>query len=523
MVKRLLPLLLVLCLPPLLAAPAIAGPIGFQSLEVSAVNQDGSPDVQAGSHPFALVTSFLLDKPEKAGEGSAGESIFLPGGGGLKDVRIEFPPGFAGNPNATPKCNYTAFVETKCPNDTAIGVAATSLTFGYVSGGTPPGEIYNDAVYNLEPPGGVAAEFGYKVVNTAPILIDASVRTGGDYGITVNVHNIPEALQVYGSTVRIWGVPEAPSHNAARGQCLSSGSTFLIGADYTPIEPHNDESSKGECPVDVPVQPLLTNPTSCGVPRSATMSVDGWGEPGVFVSKTASAAELVGCERLDFSPTINVTPDGTAGSTPTGLNVGVHVSQESPTNPEGLGEADVRDTVVTLPAGVQISPSASDGLQACSNAQIGFEGYRELDDSGTQTAIFTPGAPSCPNASKIANVRVATPLLEHELTGAIYLAAPQNFSGLPENPFSSLVAMYLVAEEPATGVLLKLPGKVSLNEATGQITTTFENDPQAPISDLKLEFYGTDRAPLTTPALCGTYNTESAFTPWSGTPTGHPP
>jgi len=207
------------------------------------------------------------------------------------------------------------------------------------------------------------------------------------------------------------------------------------------------------------------------------------------------------------------------------------VSQEPTTNPEGLGEADVKDTTVALPLGVQVSPSASDGLQACSNAEIGFEGFKELDGSGRQTAVFTPELPEplepgvnfCPDTSKIANVRIATPLLEHELTGAVYLAAPQNFKGLPENPFESLIAMYLVAEEPATGVLVKLPGKVSLNEATGQITTTFEDTPQLPFSELKLEFFGTARAPLATPALCGTYNTESSFVPWSGTPAVNPP
>jgi hypothetical protein len=307
----------------------------------------------------------------------------------------------------------------------------------------------------------------------------------------------------------------------------------------------------------VPVQPLLTNPTSCGEAREASISVDDWEEPGNFATEPGTAAgekvfmkttqlpALAGCEKLDFSPSLSVQPDGTAGSTPTGLNVGVHVSQESTTAPKGLGEADVKDTTVALPPGVQVSPSASDGLEGCSTAQVGFTGFKELDpvsEPGVETPQFTsrlpgsipalqageteplrPGVNFCPDGSKIANIRISTPLLEHELTGAVYLAAPQNFRGLPQNPFESLIAMYLVAEEPATGVLVKLPGKVVLNEATGQITTTFEDTPQTPFSELKLEFYGTARAPLATPALCGTYNTEASFIPWSGEPAVHPP
>ena len=244
---------------------------------------------------------------------------------------------------------------------------------------------------------------------------------------------------------------------------------------------------------------------------------------------TPRCPSFSGCEDLNFSPTLKVTPDGTAGSTPTGLNVELHVPQEATTNPTGKGEADVKDTTVTLPPGVQLSPSAANGLEACSNTQIGFERYEELDESGTQTPVFKEKlynpetkqeeATLCPDASKIATVHIATPLLEGELEGEVYLAAPQNFSvlsGAPqENPFSSLIAMYLVAEEKIHGVLVKLPGSVSLNPQTGQITTTFENTPQLPFSTLKLEFFGTGRAPLATPALCGTYTTESSFTPWS--------
>ena len=135
-----------------------------------------------------------------------------------------------------------------------------------------------------------------------------------------------------------------------------------------------------------------------------------------------------------------------------------------------------------------------------------------------RTAQFTPDPPNCPNSSKIANVRFGTPLLKHELTGSVYLAAPQNFAGAPQNPFSALVAMYLYAEEPIAGVKVKLAGRVTTNPETGQITTSFENTPQAPVDNLSIEFFGTARAPLTTPSLCGTYTTEASIAPWTGTP-----
>jgi hypothetical protein len=554
------------------AAPAMAelAPFGLKSFEVAATEAPavgqapdafgrvlGPADLQAGSHPYALTTTFVLNGPEFIKSlGSSG--VFVPAGKGLKDARVQLPPGFVGNPNATPKCSYADFNENECPNDTVVGVAGTILSH-VTTKGSGRSSWYRDPIYNLETPGGVPAEFGYYAAGTVPILIDASVRTGSDYGVTADVRNIPQVEPVWASTVTIWGVPAEASHNRARGTCLSTSETFgegepgeglwgkgkhFLEEESTREAQENFDRENGkplinllaaECPAEVPVQPLLTNPTSCGEAREVSLSVDDWETPGnlaiepgtlpgekVF-TKHAALPKLSGCEELDFSPGLSVQPDGTAGSTPTGLNVGVHVSQESTTNPKGLGEADVKDTTVALPPGVQVSPSASDGLEACSNAEIGFEGYRELDESGRQTPVFTPGAPSCPDASKIASVRIATPLLEHELTGAVYLAAPQNFKGLPENPFESLIAMYLVAEEPLTGVLVKLPGKVSLNEETGQITTTFENTPQLPFSELKLEFFGTARAPLATPSLCGTYNTESSFVPWSGTPAVSPP
>jgi hypothetical protein len=524
-------------------APAMAE-FGVKKFAVSARNENGTPDVQAGSHPYALTSTFVLNPVQ----------------GDVKDVKLELPPGFVGDPNATPKCSFTEFAkaektEPSCPNDTAVGVATAYLTEARTEGSevTPT----SAPVYNLVPPHGVAAEFGFIIAKVTPVLLTTSVRTGSDYGLTSTVPDINQAVLAVASKVTIWGDPANPVHNLIRGECERE-----LGGLNTPIEetgdglhgeeepqlegpiyrayeerssglpePTGESESSGGCkPAGGAEVPLLTNPTECGVPRAASLEVDSWEEPKVPHFAGTSLPPIVGCENLPpFSSTITVSPEKTSASTPSGLNVDVRVPQEGTENPTGLADADVRATTVTLPAGVQVNPSSADGLQACSSTQIGFTELKELDptvEPGVKTPQFIPElynpeterdeATLCPKASKIANVKVKTPLLEGELEGSVYLAAPQNFAGgTLENPFGSLIALYLVAEEPKAGVIVKLAGRVSQNLLTGQLTTTFSQTPQLPFSNLHLEFYGGERAPLATPALCGSYATEASLTTWS--------
>jgi hypothetical protein len=214
---------------------------------------------------------------------------------------------------------------------------------------------------------------------------------------------------------------------------------------------------------------------------------------------------LTGCDQLPFTPSIHVSPDTNAASTPTGLTASVHIPQDTSSNPEGLAEAALKDTTVVLPEGVQINPSSADGLEACSMSQVGYK------DMEAGIAQFTPDPAGCPDASKLGTVdEIKSPLLANPLTGSIYLAA-QN-----ANPFGSLIALYLVAEDPVSGVRAKLAGDVSLDPVTGRMTAVFNGAPQTPVEDIKLHFFGGSRAPLSTPALCGSYTTAATFTPWSG-------
>ncbi|HTY97631.1 MAG TPA: hypothetical protein VMB91_11370, partial [Solirubrobacteraceae bacterium] len=169
------------------------------------------------------------------------------------------------------------------------------------------------------------------------------------------------------------------------------------------------------------------------------------------------------------------------------------------------------------------------GLGACSEQDIGFEGFKDFQP-GSATAVFREGfdfAPSpgpepgsgesfCPADSKLGTVHVRTPLLPQELAGSVYLAEPAPNGEGGRNPFGSLVALYLVIEDKQAGILVKLAGEGHLDEATGQITTTFQNAPQLPFEELKLELFGGERASLSTPAFCGDYQAASSFRGWSG-------
>ncbi len=114
-------------------------------------------------------------------------------------------------------------------------------------------------------------------------------------------------------------------------------------------------------------------------------------------------------------------------------------------------------------------------------------------------------------------VHIKTPLLSHELEGSVYLATPAPNGEGDRNPFNSLIALYIVAKDPISGVLVKLAGEGHSDESTLRISTTFHNTPQVPFEDLKLDLFGGPRASVSTPPFCGGYATDAAFTPWSGT------
>ncbi len=173
-----------------------------------------------------------------------------------------------------------------------------------------------------------------------------------------------------------------------------------------------------------------------------------------------------------------------------------------------LATSHLKKAEVKLPAGVSISPSAANGLQACTAAQVGV-----TNDSPIR---FNLDEAKCPNTSKVGTVTLETPLLQKTLEGSVYVAAQD------ENPFHSKFAMYLVVEDRIQGLVLKLAGKVTPDPQTGQLTSVFENNPQLPFTDFKLHFFGGARGALANPVTCGEVSTTTHLTPWSAVDLDNP-
>jgi uncharacterized repeat protein (TIGR01451 family) len=464
---------------------------GVQSFTASANNADGSVDTRAGDHPYSATATFALNTV------NVGNNQIAPAGN-LRDTAVDLPAGFIGDPLAVPRCpRGLRFIPpgieplrspaSLCPPESQVGSATVFSANGAGPVPFPRGpSSFQVPVYNLVPDAGEPAAFGFQVETGVAYLV-GRVRSDGDYRITVVSSDVTEAVPVIGVSVTLWGVPGDPLHNAQREYFCQEAARC---------------SSSPPPPFNGVVKPFLTNPTDCAEQASVapitTFEADSWQSSGALISPAPAVSPAVtGCGALAFGPSLAVVPDTTQADAPAGLGVDLQVPQTD--SPNTLATSELKDATVTLPAGVSVSPSAADGLQACSDTQI---------------ALSSPEPGACPPASQIATVQVATPLLSSPLEGQVFVGQPLCGPCTDADAADgNLFRLFLQVQ--GSGVVVKLPGTVSANPGTGRLTATFKNNPQLPFSDLKLQFKGGPRAPLATPQTCGTFTTTSDLAPWS--------
>jgi hypothetical protein len=467
-------------------APSAKADFGFKSFDLSFIAADESPSMQAGSHPFALknvleVNVDVLGEPE----------------GSPKDLEVDFPPGFVADPTAVPRCTTAEFLtlhleapleeQPSCPSPTALG---------FIAARAPNEPTAGDfgVAYNMVPPPGKVLKIGFRVLGVF-VTVTGGLRPGGHHAFAL-LENISQAEPFDSSELTIWGNPADPAHDGQRGDCFFS---------------------KESCPAGVTPRAFLTLPRSCTGPLPAAFKVRSWQDPGTWVGGPATINGDVeprgtfGCDALGFAPNVSAEPTTDQAESPSGLNVNLDINDEGLINPEGNAQSDIKKIVTTLPAGMTLNPSAAEGLLTCSPQNL----EKETLDS-------QPGE-GCPQASNIGSLEVESPLLEGELLkGQVFVATqddPATSEPGAENPFDSMLAIYVVIKAPELGIIVKQAGLVEPNEEegpnAGRLVTTFDDIPQVPFSHLRFHFREGGRSPLITPPSCGTYTTEVEFTPWA--------
>ncbi len=458
-------------------------PFGLASASMRVSALDGSQDNQAGDHPYETTTSFFMNTLDDLNLSYFGHASELQ----VRDTVVDLPPGIVGNPQVTPKCTLqqlgdSTFFNNACPAATRIGTiepygapnSAVLQRLGSVEAGLP--------LYNIVPERGHTAEFGFTAGANNVVLYADVVPSDGTYVVRLTSPGIQRVDPLLGVTATYFGNP-----GARDGITGSEGAFLANGADCS--------ASGQTVRVMADLWQAPGRYTADGAPDLS--------DPNWKVSETTLPA-LSGCNELHFQPTIAATPETNRGDTPTGLDVTIKVPQEE--GVKALGTPPLRRVVVALPAGMTVNPSSANGLQGCSLGELGM------------SAVGVPDAsqPSCPEASKVGTVELETPALPGVLGGSVYLARQS------ENPFGSLLALYVVIDDPATGVLVKLPGEIKVDPSTGQLTAIVDNAPQFPVSELRTHFFGGAKAALRTPAVCGGYEVASTLTPWSAPESGPP-
>jgi hypothetical protein len=382
----------------------------------------------------------------------------------IKNARVELPAGFIGNPHAVAECTAAQFALDKCPVDSQVGIAKPNVMLNDGGGAFLP----YTPLYNLVPQPGQAGLLSFKAqFFNFPTYTVISARTGGDYGLNAEVKGITAYFGLISFRQVMWGVPASPVHDADR---------FKTGGPFP--EPGPISSNIAE-------RPFLSSPTSCVGPLSSTLTTTAY-DHGVH-SASAPWPETTGCDQLNFNPSLAAKPSTSEADSASGLDVSLKVPQNaSPVTPS---DSEIRATTVTMPAGFSVNPSAADGKTSCSDAQARFGTTEEAQ---------------CPEFAKVGTLSLDSWALPEPIPGGIYLGEPR-----PGDRYR------LIITADGFGTHVKLPGSVHPDPQTGQLTVTFDDLPQAPLTEFAMHFFGSERGLLATPDRCGTYAVDSRFVPWA--------
>lgn len=358
-------------------------------------------------------------------------------GTSVKDLAIDMPAGFLGDTSAVTPCPRQAHEEgEECPPESQVGV----MSFG--------GSGESQPLYVLEAEPGQPGGFTSKVGLAIPFELE---QRADDFGATLIARDLTgETLN--SAKIELWGVP----------------ADHQVGSSAAPV-------------------PFLTTPSTCG-PLEFGLRVRSREEGAEWLSETAEAGPLTGCQELPFAPRLSMRLSNPLADSPTGLTMTVSVPQEEVGE---LASAQLRDVSMEMPPGITVSPGAATGLALCTSAQLGLGNAEPA---------------TCPVASRVGTIELEAAALPEAVTGAVYLGEPAGTERL---------RLFVVAVR--SGQALKFASSVQ-PDSSGRLRMNLSDLPQVGIDRVSLDLSGGSTALLATPLGCGPIAGSAHLVPYGDGP-----
>lgn len=440
-------------------------------------------------------------------------------------IRTDVAPGLATNPFAVPRCSLAELGKELVPGSgffTAPGLECKESVIGEnnatVYGGDPKAGGAGDlplsgTVYDLVPGEGESVANGSKLSSLYGValglpkpLTGALLKKGfeeaeakgakpGENGFpSLGEQKFLEEQQYFAHTL-IKGNVEWGKEARGTGQ---GDYHDYFEIDVSPKLPLIRSRLTFEGTIGT--GDFITNATSCPGHNTTSLKVTDLEGKEAPAKTFTTPIGLSGCGSLLFEPNFKLASGSTLSDQPNELTTEAAV----PNAPKANAQSQVKTASVTLPEGMTLNPSAANGLQACTVAQARI--HSEVFGS------------ECPAGSELGTVSLEVPTLPAgSLTGNMYLGGP--VTGSETGPITGPpYIVYVVAGSKKYGISVRLKGEVVPNEATGRVTTIFQENPEQPFTKLSLHFNKGVLTSIANPLVCGTPTGSASFVPVTGTP-----
>lgn len=410
--------------------------------------------------------------------------------GVVNHVRVDVATGLATSPIAVHQCSMTEFNENelapgaglytaepgKC---TQIGIEKITVYLGAAGDAPIEGKVYNLIPEEAKS----ASEKSYASLYGVVLALPKGITEAKGLGpAQYYVHSYVKGNVEWGNEAKSGGTGKGDYHDYFEVEVspelpLVSSRQVLFG-----------KSGEGD---------FITNATSCPGDNTTYVTLnDTAGEEAKRSFTTPIGLE--GCGALTFKPGFGIASGSTLSDQPNPFTTEIsdfNEPEKGTNNPTAKAPSQVKTGSITLPPEMTLNPSAAAGLEDCTPAQARIH-----------SEVF---GVACPVGSELGSVSLEVPTLPAgSLTGKVYLGGPES-GPITGPPYT----IYVVANSTRYGVSVRIKGEVVPNEATGQLTTVFQENPEQPFNNLKIIF---DRGVLTSvanPLMCGEPKGAASFTP----------